>query len=65
MSHLEFKEKQRADPLYQRQGNSLRTSIVVAENRLELHDNILYRGRQDEETVFFQLVLPEERGRWF
>ncbi len=29
-------------------------------NRLELHEDILYRRRQDGERVLFQLVLPKE-----
>lgn len=29
-------------------------------NRLELHDDVLYRRRQDKEHVSYQLVLPEE-----
>ena len=76
LSHLDLKEKQRADP-------SLREIIFLLEtgekvpptakkelpdlplllrelNRLELQNDILYRKRKDNEQTSYQLVLPEE-----
>lgn len=76
LSHLDLQEKQRADPLLREVIHQLQTGEKVPPtirttlpdivillrdcNRLELHDDVLYRRRQDKEHVSFQLVLPEE-----
>lgn len=76
LSHLDLQEKQRADPLLREVIHQLQTGEKVPPtirttlpdivillrdcNRLELHDNVLYRRRQDKEHVSYQLVLPEE-----
>ncbi|TKS67456.1 Retrovirus-related Pol polyprotein from transposon 412 [Collichthys lucidus] len=76
LSHLDLKEKQRADPVIREVIHQMETGEKVPPtarqelpdlvpllrelNRLELQDDILYRRRQDGEQVSFQLVLPEE-----
>lgn len=76
LSHLDLQEKQRADVhlgevIHQLQTGEKVSPTVQKElpdiaillrdcNRLELHDDILYRRRQDKEHVSYQLVLPEE-----
>lgn len=76
LSHQELQEKQRADPCLREVIHQLQTgekvpptlrkelpgiAILLRDiNRLELQDNLLYRRRQDGNSVSFQLVLPEE-----
>lgn len=76
LSHLDLKEKQRADPVLREVIHQMETGekvpptarqelpdlvLLLRElNRLELQEDILYRRRQDREQVSFQLVLPEE-----
>lgn len=73
LSHSELKEKQRADStireeiaqmeLGEKTPPTMRKELpelplTLREwNRLELHDEVLYRKRQDGEQVTFQLVL--------
>lgn len=75
LSLLDLKEKQRSDPVLREVIHQLETgekvpSTARAElpdlplllrewNRLELQDDVLYRRRQDDEHLSFQLVLPE------
>lgn len=75
LSSLDLKEKQREDPCIREVIYQIETgtkvpptaknelpdlAILLRElNRLELHDDVLYRRRQDGEQTVFQLVLPE------
>ena len=70
-----IKETQRSDPMLREVIHQLETGekvpptaraelpdlpLLLREiNRLELHDGVLYRRRQDGEQLCFQLVLPE------
>lgn len=76
LSHEDLKERQRADSCIREVIHELETgekvpptvrkelpdpALLLREwNRLELHNDILYRRRQDGESASFQLVLPEE-----
>ncbi|KAK7921985.1 hypothetical protein WMY93_008887 [Mugilogobius chulae] len=76
LSHLDLKERQRADPCIREIIHQIETgekipptakqelpnlSLLLRElNRLELRNDVLYRRRQDGEQIMFQLVLPEE-----
>lgn len=75
LSHADLKMKQRADSairevIAQMELGEKTTPTVRKElpelplllrewNRLELHDGVLYRRRQDGDLVTYQLVLPE------
>ena len=76
LSHLDLKEKQRSDPCLREVIFQLETGEKVSPtvrnelpdlplllrelNRLELQNDILYRRRQENEQISYQLVLPEE-----
>lgn len=75
LSLLDLKEKQRSDPALREVIHQLETGekvpptaraeipdlpLLLREwNRLELQDDVLYRRRQEDEHLSFQLVLPE------
>lgn len=75
-SHHDLQDKQRADPVIREVIHQLESgervpptvrqelpdlALLLRElNRLELQEEVLYRRRQDNDNVSYQLVLPEE-----